>query len=113
MRGPLAGIAARIAMVAIVGLIGAQLLSVAVALLLRPAEVRVFAVSWLVERSADIARGAFDRPPEARRAYLRARPEREHLALDWVREWRPADDAPRRPRQAGRRSPNVCRMAFP
>jgi signal transduction histidine kinase len=102
MRGPLAGIAARIAMVAIVGLIGAQLLSVAVALLLRPAEVRVFAVSWLVERSADIARGAFDRPPDARRAYLRARPEREHLALDWVREWRPADDAPRRPRQAGR-----------
>jgi signal transduction histidine kinase len=99
---PLAGIAARIALVAIVGLIGAQLLSVAVALLLRPAEVRVFAVSWLVERSADIARGAFERPPEARRAYLRARPEREHLALDWVREWQPADDAPRRPRQAGR-----------
>ena len=80
-RAPLAGIAARIALVAIVGLIGAQLLSVAVALLMRPADVRVYAVGWLVERSADIARGAFARPPEARRGFLRARPEGEHLAL--------------------------------
>ncbi len=101
-RAPLAGIAARIALVAIVGLIGAQLLSVAVALLMRPADVRVYAVGWLVERSADIARGAFARPPEARRGFLRARPEGEHLALDWTQSWSPAEDGSRRPRQGVR-----------
>ena len=100
IRGPLGGIAARIALVAIVGLIGAQLLSVGVALLMRPADVRVYAVGWLVERSAEIARGAFARPPEARRAYLRARPEAEHLAIEWLREPPAADEGLRRPRQA-------------
>jgi signal transduction histidine kinase len=102
MRGPFAGIATRIALVAIVGLIGAQLLSVGVALLMRPPDVRVYAVAWLVERSADIARGTFARPAEARRAYLRARPEAEHLALDWARDWQPSDEALRRPRQGVR-----------
>ena len=101
-RGPFAGIAARIALVAIVGLIGAQLLSVGVALLMRPADVRVYAVAWLVERGADIARGTFARSPEARRAFLRARPEAEHLDLDWVPDWQPSEDALRRPRQGVR-----------
>ncbi|MBM3630155.1 MAG: hypothetical protein FJX21_20385, partial [Alphaproteobacteria bacterium] len=83
-RHGLSGIAARIALVAIVGLIGAQLLSVAVALLLRPTEVRVYAVGWLAERSADIARATFARPPAERAAHLRARAEAEHLQLEWA-----------------------------
>jgi signal transduction histidine kinase len=99
LRHGLSSIAARIALVAIVGLIGAQLLSVAVALLLRPTEVRVYAVGWLAERSADIARGTFARPPAERAAYLRARAEAEHLQLEWAPGWTPSEEARRRLRQ--------------
>lgn len=98
-RGALGGIAARIALAAIVGLVGAQLLSVGVALLLRPTEVRVFSVPWLSERGADLARGVFARPPAERRAWLHARAETEHLELDWVTGWTASEEGGRRGRQ--------------
>jgi signal transduction histidine kinase len=92
------GIAARIALVAIAGLIGAQLLSVVVALALRPAEVRVYAVNWLADRGGEIARGAFARPPLERDAFLAGRPEQEFLHLVWLRQWHGSDDTMRRAR---------------
>ncbi len=97
-RGWFDGIAARIALVAILGLVGAQLLSVAVALLLRPTEVRVFSVVWLTERSAELARAAFARPAAERAAFLRGHPDGEYLALDWQASWSPSEDSGRRGR---------------
>ncbi len=97
-RGWLDGIAARIALVAILGLVGAQLLSVAVALLLRPTEVRVFSVVWLADRSAELARDTFARPAAERVAFLRGRPDGEHLALEWQSGWTPSEEGGRRGR---------------
>lgn len=92
----LRGTAARIALLAIIGLVGAQLLSVAVALLLRPTEVRVFSIPWLAERGGDIAREAFARPFAQRAAYLRSRPEAQNLEFDIEAHWAVADDGMRR-----------------
>ena len=97
-RGLLDGIAARIALLAILGLVGAQLLSVAVALLLRPTEVRVFSVVWLAERSAELARETFARSAVERPRYLRAHPDGEHLALEWLASWVPSEEGGRRGR---------------
>jgi signal transduction histidine kinase len=98
-RPILGGIAARIALLAIAGLVGAQLLSVAVALLLRPTEVRVYSLSWLVDRSVELARGVGERPSGQRSAWLATRPETENLELVWTTAWSPGEDGMRRGRQ--------------
>lgn len=92
----LRGTAARIALLAILGLVAAQLLSVAVALLLRPTEVRVFSIPWLTDRATQIAREVFARPPAQRAAFLRNRPEPHTLQFELVPTWAPTDEMSRR-----------------
>lgn len=94
--GLLRGSAARIALLAIAGLVAAQLLSVAVALLLRPTEVRVFSIAWLAERTGEIARSTFQRSASQRSAHLRGRAERNDLEFELVPHWAPAEDGLRR-----------------
>ncbi|MFM7345442.1 MAG: sensor histidine kinase [Tagaea sp.] len=92
MRLPFDGIAARIALVAIVGLVAAQLVSVGLAILLRPTEFRLYAAPWLLETTVDAARATFALPPARRDAALRARPEAEHLDFDWTPSLDPAPE---------------------
>ncbi|MBM3522551.1 MAG: HAMP domain-containing protein [Alphaproteobacteria bacterium] len=92
----LRGTAARIALLAIFGLVAAQLLSVAVALLLRPTEVRVFSIPWLADHVSQIARETFTRPAAQRASYLRNRPEPHNLQFELTPLWAPADEIRRR-----------------
>jgi signal transduction histidine kinase len=92
MKRVLDGIAGRIALVAIVGLVTAQLVSVGIAMLLRPTEFRLYAAPWLLETTVAAARAAFALPPAQRDAALRARPEAEHLDLDWTPSIDPAPE---------------------
>jgi signal transduction histidine kinase len=99
------GIAGRIALVAIVGLVAAQLVSVGIAMLLRPSEFRLYAAPWLIESTVEAARMAFALPPAQRDAALRARPEAEHLDFDWA----PAIDPAPEPRPARGRTARLER----
>lgn len=92
MRRPFDGIAARIALVAIVGLVAAQLVSVGLAILLRPTEFRLYAAPWLLEATVDAARATFALPPARRDAAVRARPEAAHLDFDWTPTLDPAPE---------------------
>ena len=101
MKRPFDGIAGRIALVAIVGLVAAQLVSVGIAILLRPNEFRLYAAPWLLETTVDVAREAFARPPAQRAAFLAARPEVAHLDFEWRKTVdMPADPRPARGRAA-------------
>jgi signal transduction histidine kinase len=86
------GIAGRIAILAIAGLVGAQLVSVGIAILLRPSEFRLYSAPWLLESTVAIARATFAEAPARRAAVLRARPETEHLDLEWTTTAEPAPD---------------------
>lgn len=106
MKGLFDGIAGRIALVAIVGLVAAQLVSVGIALLLRPTEFRLYAAPWLAEAAVNIARDTFARPPGTRAAYLDRRAEAEHLDL----EWSPKLEVPPDPRPARGRAARLERV---
>jgi signal transduction histidine kinase len=89
---PFDGIAARIALVAIVGLVAAQLVSVGIAILLRPTEFRLYAAPWLLDATVEAARATFALPQARRDAVVRARPEAEHLDFDWTPVLDPAPE---------------------